>query len=277
MDSGGEDACKKRECAQVEDAKAQQRPNKKSQTTRNLRIVLPRPTSTMEDGTTGSAPATRTTPVQASAASASSSTSNNMETVWDLETALQYLVQVESSSQEFITKDNTWITFRVGHAGDASTIAQWYKQSQQQASPEQLVALAQNSEDDTGGVTESSSMLEVWLADGMGDEDTPPSVFALMAHTCHNTSTQQTSTLAAVAVFTLSFEEGDRVLRVEWLHVDPNLEPATVGLPVERRLWLRLSTLCLMTACQLVVKEEWTLRSAAAISASSTRLAPSAE
>jgi hypothetical protein len=207
--------------------------------------------------------------------------------VLDIESALHCLVQVENgihgsgggcrrsttsislrhpasltptTVKEYLSK-STHVTFCVGHAGDASTIASFYRLSQQQQqqlhqeegieeeSPEQLksaistrpstsqpprtspsigsasasaangpatltngskseakaaapshdagsaatschpahldtVATSSSSTSATATTEgdESPGMLELWLADGMGDEDTPPSVFCLLAY-----------------------------------------------------------------------------------------------
>ncbi|KAL3931998.1 MAG: hypothetical protein SGBAC_011057 [Bacillariaceae sp.] len=150
---------------------------------------------------------------------------NKNRRVWDLEGALHYLVQ-ELDEKEFLTHDETtWITFRVGHAGDASTIASWYRLAKQQLLLEEeeakeTEAANENIDDDLeeedpeievgsmqppqhippepaptedrveegGGdvnASPSTSMLEVWLADGFGDDRRLPYVYSLVvdAHT----------------------------------------------------------------------------------------------
>ena len=235
--------------------------------------------------------------------------------VWDLESALQYLVQVESNVREFIS-NSTYVTFRVGHAGDASTIASLYRQSQRVNYPEQ------SKEEGQEELLCSTSMLELWLAEGMGDEDTPPSVYCLMAH-CKRTSnsnhvpeSDQSSTLntdhdnaseakataskpatlessasvpiegtnismatslGAVALITLQWSDGNRMLRVEWLYIDPALDQE-VAKTLEGRVWLRLSTLALMTSCTLVgVDGDLTSAGAAKSARLASHLLPSAE
>jgi hypothetical protein len=207
--------------------------------------------------------------------------------ILDIESALHCLVQVEhgihgsgvgggchrstssnsvrqptspttTTVKEYLSK-STHVTFCVGHAGDASTIASFYRLSQQrplhqeegieEESPEQLksaistrqstsqrprtspaissasalaahgpatatneskceangtepsldagsaaasshsvhldtVATTSTSTSTTATTEgdESPGMLELWLADGLGDEDTPPSVFCLLAY-----------------------------------------------------------------------------------------------
>mgnify|MGYP006210227951 FL=1 len=56
--------------------------------------------------------------------------------------------------------------------------------------------------------------------------------------------------LGGIALVTLAWENSQRLLRVEWFHVDPTMADGEV---LGRRLWLRLSALALMTACQLMV------------------------
>ena len=104
-------------------------------------------------------------------------------------------------------------------------------------------------------------MLEVWLADGMGDEGNPPSLFSLVANvhqvqdlseTENSSDTQSTKSIGAVALMTVSFADDERVLRIEWTSVNRKL-PREIARTLEQRLWLRLSTLSVMTACQAVV------------------------
>jgi hypothetical protein len=214
--------------------------------------------------------------------------------VWDLESALLYLVRVEGA-KEYITNDkSTWVTFRAGHAGDASTIASLYRQSKrrnmQENSPELETAQIDNNSEEESSV---SSMLEVWLADGMGDEDTPPSVYSLLAHVHTGTTIQDpspaasessttptttatTTTLGAVSLLTLAWTDGERILRVEWMHVDPSLSPEVTS-TLEKRLWLRMSSLSWMTACQLLTVDEQHTSPADASEEVSKPLPPSAE
>ena len=122
---------------------------------------------------------------------------------------------------------------------------------------------------------EAASSLELWLADGLGDEDIPPSLFALLAHVNYDKdedeagSNTKASELAAVALLTVSWEHGCRVLRVEWLQVDSDLDNARL---VERRMWLRLSALSLMTACEMHIVDQQTNTNTFASAAQRTRL-----
>lgn len=176
--------------------------------------------------------------------------------VWDMESAIFYLTQPDGTSKEYLMEDEAtspWITFRAGHAGDASTIAQWYQDSLQAPTETPELDIAQEqpqplteSDDDP-----TSSMLEVWLADGLGDEDTPPVVHALLAHIVQEKEDKITSALAAVALLVMTWTEGERHLRVEWMHIDSNID-SSVAAVLEQRIWLRIVTLSHMTACQAV-------------------------
>ena len=192
------------------------------------------------------------------------SRANNRKRLWDLESALLHLVQIEMKEKEFLTNDKlAWVTFRVGHAGDASTIANWYRQEKQIVIQDRNPELKKKDLEGNGrdGEDATSSMLEVWLADGMGDEGNPPSLFSLVANvqqvkdlseTENSSDTQCTKSIGAVALMTVSFADDERVLRIEWTSVNRKL-PREIAKTLEQRLWLRLSTLSVMTACQAVV------------------------
>ena len=209
----------------------------------------------------------------------SSLVTKNDNQVWDLESALLFLVQTRCKENEYLDKENSsWVSFRVAHAGDASTIANLYRQSPELETQSTDV---QNEEEDSS----SSSMLELWLAEGLGDEGSPPSVYGLLAHVhtskksptpSESSSTASTNSLGAVSLLTLAWADGERILRVEWMHIDPSLA-AEVASTLEQRLWLRLSTLSLMTACQLLaVDEEYTLTDSRG-DLEAVKLPPSAE
>jgi hypothetical protein len=316
--TSSEDARKKRVCAQVDQKEEEEKPKKvrvQSSASRNMsptRRLVVRDSSTAARQDLPSKAAATSREIAASGKSESPSTTTATTTttttatslmmegknhyqVWDLESALLYLVRVEGA-REYITNDkSTWVTFRAGHAGDASTIASLYRQSKrrnmQENSPE--LETAQIIDNNSAAEEESSvsSMLEVWLADGMGDEDTPPSVYSLLAHVHTGTTIQDpspaasesstppptiTPTLGAVSLLTLAWADGERILRVEWMHVDPSLPPE-VSLTLEKRLWLRLSSLSLMTACQLLTVDEQHTSPADASEEVSKPLPPSAE
>jgi hypothetical protein len=302
MDSSVEDARKKRDCAQVEQ---QEEKSKKVRvydpSSRNLsptrRLVVARGETTATTTTAETTTATRTahSPREARAMETSSNSSSTTK-VWDLESALLYLVVVQvdaNASKEYLTTNEDgqshWVTFRVGHAGDASTIAQWYRQSQHTESPE--LEISKQQEEAVPEESSSSSMLEVWLADGMGDEDTPPSVHCLLAQV-HSTNAMDddngdnngddnddkvvTTSLGGVVLLTLAWAEGERILRVEWMQVDPSL-PQEVATVLEQRIWLRLSSLAWMTACQVLTVDEQLTSDDGTAQETSKRLPPSAE
>lgn len=225
----------------------------------------------------------------------------------DLESALTVLMGASEGQQERIS-DHSYLTFRIGHAGDASLLALWYSSKNRKATlqqshvddapgsttsvttaaavddrvqpqrVEEKEAQQVNNHKDDGAKSEAvapspavqleqeaASSLELWLAEGLGNEDMPPSLFALLAHVNYDkqqddkvedegdeagNTTAKASRLAAVALLTVAWENSSRVLRVEWLQVDYELDNATL---VERRMWLRLAALSLMTACEMYV------------------------
>ena len=182
--------------------------------------------------------------------------------VLDLEVALQRVVRMntnsitkgsdptqqaeeDESTKEFLSQE-CWVTFRVGHAGDASTLASWYQISQEQN-------VKESGKDRNNG--EEDTSMEVRLAEGLGDEDTPPSIFALIAEvTFHSNDSKSGSkaTMGAAALLSIIREE-PRVLNVEWLHVSEDDKLTAVSNLLRRRMWLRLSALALMTSCTTLV------------------------
>jgi hypothetical protein len=183
-------------------------------------------------------------------------------TNWDLETAMHRLVNESDTPKEFLS-ENASVSFRVGNAEDAPVIATWYREMED-AKKGKSAGVAAN--DDIIGENGKNDSLELWLQEGFGDERTPPCIFALLADVhvknepdsrpplCELSDSdrvvEETVTLGACALFTLAWEHSQRLLRVEWFHVDPTMVDGEV---LGRRLWLRLSTLALMTACQVMV------------------------
>jgi hypothetical protein len=150
----------------------------------------------------------------------------------DIETAMHRILSPERE----LLSNETYVTFRAGHAGDAPAIEALYRGG----------ANADNTQEQPK--KESASSLELWLSEGMGDEDTPPSVFSILAEISSEEQPTTSSHLAAVALFTVAWEANQRMLRVEWCHVD---------LPVlARRMWLRLSALALMTGACLCITQD---------------------
>ena len=237
----------------------------------------------------------------------------------DLESALNILVGASSEGQQQKERlsQNSYLTFRIGHAGDASRLANWYREKRKipptaetckvqsevgnipkdrsqvveegdndnneqdpscSSKEAEVTPGAQSTENEASAAIqscaasstldqESASSLELWLADGLGDEDMPPSLFALLAHVNYDngndkdeieddeeTGNTKASRLAAVALLTVSWEHSERVLRVEWLQVDSDLDEQA-GL-IEKRMWLRLAALSLMSNCEMHVVDQ---------------------
>ena len=187
--------------------------------------------------------------------------------IFDIETGLDRILQREHNAQEFLS-DQTHVTFRAGHSGDASAIESWYRKDQdaeQDAAATEQEKLSK--EKRAAREDEPSSSLELWLSEGMGDEDThPPSVFSILAEVS-SVKGGQPSRLGAAALFTLAWGANQRVLRIEWCHVDRSLPEAQV---LARRMWLRLSALALMTGCCLWASEDSPIISFQANDASET-------
>lgn len=177
---------------------------------------------------------------------------------WDLESALHRIAQVgdstESSRSKEILSSHVWVKFRVGHTGDASAIVACYQKSAQSrpktASGTTLAGKFVSSSSDS----DDPSSLEVRLADSLGDEDSPPFVFALLAELFSEEIPAISHTIGAAALLTLHHkaDTSKAVIRLEWLYVDRHSsETKAVADILERRVWLRLSTLSVMTSCEL--------------------------
>jgi hypothetical protein len=244
MDGNAEEARKKRDCTDVvEDAQdsVEEKVKKlRSKISPNENQVEPSG-STLEEETPPKASPTTKVVVKIKEPATKGK-------VWDLEGAFHYVVRMgDCDDKEFLSEDQSkWVTFRAGHTGDVSSLASLYRKSiieppcspDKETSPEKKVA---SIPDDTP--------LEVWLADGLGDEDTPPSFFALLAEISVEDS-PRVSQLGAAALLTLAWEDSSRVLRVEWMYVDNETKVASL---LERRLWLRLSAISLLSSCELLV------------------------
>jgi len=168
----------------------------------------------------------------------------------DIESALHRLFDQEGTKERL--SNQTAVTFRAGHAGDAPAIASCFKHAKE--------ASRKKSDDKTrrkkcDQQESSSPSLELSLSEAMGDEDTPPSIFSILADISPSSKEEDgvsrpTKRLGAVALFNLTWKENQRMLRMEWLHVNKSLPEAQV---LERRIWLRLSSLALMTGACLCV------------------------
>lgn len=173
--------------------------------------------------------------------------------VVDVETATSRLVAKDDWTKEKLSND-TSVKFRAGHTGDATAIALFFKQ-QRRISHTDISRTAKSHEGTyktQEGKIESSPSLEHWLSEALGDEDTPPSLFSLLAHVSSTTNDDsqaaKSKKLGAVALLTLIWEDNKRKLRVEWFRVDKDLQESKV---LESRIWLRLSALALMTGSTL--------------------------
>lgn len=159
----------------------------------------------------------------------------------DLEAAIQRVVKPGNSSDE-TTKEyldrGHWIVFRQGHAGDVSDLAALYRS---QISSPSNSSSASSSED---------TSLEVRLAEGFGDEDTPPSIVALLVDVFSEEDADPA--LGGAAILSSGLHENmTRILRVEWMAIDRNQDDV-----LQRRLWLRLGVLAKMTASSLFVVDQ---------------------
>ena len=195
----------------------------------------------------------------------------------DLESALHQVMWNDASDKEFLSADS-WITFRVGHAGDASTIASLFRSTSPSFSSSSVsssleggvggkVVTADDGKSSKKLNDDTDDSLELRLSAGLGDEDTPPAVFCVFADVSTNihsdddnddddsskgeVSGNTTFTqIGAVALFSLDGELGTRLLRIEWFHVDETIREHDL---VKRRLCFRLSALALATGCQLLL------------------------
>ena len=221
------------------------------------------------------------------------------------------------------TKDS-WITFGMAHSGDAATIANWYQATQQEEASKhqneeeekpEIATTANDVDQETDTTTSSPAiaqqqlpMLEHWLAEGLGDEVTCPSVYGLLAYVHHHTdsggtggkekkvgtedgdneankteekggdkkpkaanaagkednkvtsnevtASVQQPRMAAVVLLTLAWTSNERHLRVEWMAIDTKHLATPIAQAVQQKLWLRISSLSVMTACPVIAVDE---------------------
>jgi hypothetical protein len=161
-----------------------------------------------------------------------------------LEDALQLLVRMgnDSNIREYLS-DTKWVNFRLGHAADASQIASCYRKRKQKLRETN----AQPKNED--------SSLEMTLADGLGSGDAPPSFFALLADIVTE-NVDSSPELGAVALLSSGWEDSYKTLRVEFFYVIDDDNFSDVFGVLERRMWLRLSSLAIMTSNQLIIAEK---------------------
>lgn len=189
----------------------------------------------------------------------STTSDSTMEPV-DVETAMHCLFQLEDMKESLSSQ--TSVEFRAGHGGDAPAIESFYYDGKKAAAaPKQQTNEKVGSDDKQSRErknSESSPSLELWLSEAMGDEDTPPSVFCIVATVSptalnDDDANKSAKRLGAVALFTVAWKDKQRMLRLEWLHVDMSLPEAQV---LKHRMWLRLSALALMTGACLSVPND---------------------
>ena len=171
--------------------------------------------------------------------------------IMDIETALSVCFSQKDTSKikhcncEWLhstTNDNqNWIQFRVAHAGDVSAITSLYRSIPDHPS--------QNTSDD----------LEWKLTNGLGDEQTPPSIYSILvdihsASPNNDTKTiPETVELACAIFFNIEWNSTQRTLHVcEWLvsHMLTNKKNLVL---LKKRIIYRLSALALATGCSSLV------------------------
>jgi hypothetical protein len=171
----------------------------------------------------------------------------------DLEVSLQRIVRLGENDEckEYLSKTK-WVKFRVGHASDASALANLYRRSKTNRSEENQ-AIANKIH--TTSQREDTS-LEVRLAEGLGDEDSPPTIFALLADVvCDDEDDRK---LVAAAVISSGWEASIKVMIVKMFYVSDEVSDSDIAELLERRMWLRLSALALMTSNEMIIEQDVT-------------------
>jgi hypothetical protein len=157
---------------------------------------------------------------------------SSISVTWDLESALLHVARMGCTDDpERVSSqkgDEVWIKYRVAHSGDASMLAGCYRKLR-----------------GSGDSPKENSSLEMWLAEGLGDEDKPPFVFALLAEVFSEASSVE---IGSAALLTQTWSNGKRFVRVEWTY--------SVSDAVERSMWLRLASLGLLVSCDLLVSDK---------------------
>lgn len=169
----------------------------------------------------------------------------------DLEVSLQRIVQLEEKdeSKEYLSKTK-WVQFRVGHASDASTLANFYRKSNA------------NKLDTGNNVNLSSALqkedtsLEVRLAEGLGNEDSPPSIYALLADVACDDD--DNLNLLGAAVVSSGWETSRKVIMVKMFYVSNEEKDSDIAELLERRMWLRLSALALVASSEMIIDKSVT-------------------
>ena len=175
----------------------------------------------------------------------------------DLEVSLQRIIHLgeKEESKEYLSKTK-WVHFRIGHASDASAIANFHRGSKTNRSNEYS---AIDSKVNISSLSQKEdTSLEVRLADGLGDEDSPPSIFALLADVvCDDDDDRK---LVAATVFSSGWEASAKILIVKMFYVSDEVQDSDIAELLERRMWLRLSAIALMTSNELIVERGVTRR-----------------
>lgn len=169
------------------------------------------------------------------------SPSSRQNSVLDLETAIQQLVKNDSETIccESSPDQQAVLRFRYGNGGDACALSKLYQNSK-------------NSEKET----DAFISLDIGLSEALGNEELPPSAFALIAEFQHDEAADSTPSLpniAAAAILVQGWDNGSQLLRVEWLYVLRNHELSEL---IERRVFLRLCTLAHMTLSDKILVVE---------------------
>jgi hypothetical protein len=135
-------------------------------------------------------PATKKSPPRQDPAGTSleESTAMILPKTQDLDTALHYITQ-PLVRQEVLSNTNepVIVHFKIGHASDAARIAALYKQQINSESDSQTSSITTESATRSGPAASlqdcatTRPSLETRLAEGLGDEDTPPCIYALLA------------------------------------------------------------------------------------------------
>ena len=188
--------------------------------------------------------------VEASATSDSSpppSQQTNAGMSWDVESALHHIVGLGSSQKEHMSK-TCWVSFRVAHSGDAVLLEKCFRRELDRAcSPtSQGETNSRNSPSAVLSNAERCEQRAVRLAIALGDEDRPPSVYALVAEVCTSDRTAPAS-LGAEMLFVV--DEYSSIIRPKNVYVDETSQFAAL---LERRLWLRLSALSVLLSYDVV-------------------------
>lgn len=176
---------------------------------------------------------------------------------FDLEDGLQLLVRMgnDSDLREYLS-DTKWVNFRMGHASDASQIASFYTGTRLERKKCGTDSTSKNRSGSTNAPLAKDVTLEMTLVDGLGGGDSPPSMFAFLADIFDGNVDSTTSrVLGAAALLSCGWENSCKTMRVEYFYVTDDEDYRDIAGVLERRMWLRLSSLAIMTSNQLIMAE----------------------